>query len=104
MKSGRLKIILTQKLIKEKHVVKNEVNTLLLLISQTKFWLFFLQEVVEFCIIFSVSVVGAPVGIAGTSFILIFFNNRNNQETTEYNKKQKKKKNTMKFICGLKVN
>ena len=92
MKSGRLKIILTQKLIKEKHVVKNEVNTLLLLISQTKFWLFFLQEVVEFCIIFSVSVVGAPVGIAGTSFILIFFNNRNNQETTEYNKKQKKKK------------
>ena len=92
MKSGRLKIILTQKLIKEKHVVKNEVNTLLLLISQTKFWLFFLQEVVEFCIIFTVSVVGAPVGIAGTSFILIFFNNRNNQETTEYNKKQKKKK------------
>ena len=92
MKSGRLKIILTQKLIKEKHVVKNEVNTLLLLISQTKFWLFFLQEVVEFCIIFSVSVVGAPVGIAGTSFILIFFNNRNNQETTEYNKKKKKKK------------
>ena len=46
----------------------------------------------EFFIIFSVSVVGAPVGIAGTSFILIFFNNRNNQETTEYNKKQKKKK------------
>ena len=61
------------------------------MIALTKFWLFFLQEVVEFCIIFSVSVVGAPAGIARTSFILIFFNNRNNQETTEYNKKQKKK-------------
>ena len=31
------------------------------------------------CIISSVSVVGTPVGIAGTSFILIFFSsNRNN--------------------------
>ena len=33
------------------------------------------------CIISSVSVVGAPVGIAGAIFALIFFfNNRNNQE------------------------
>ena len=36
------------------------------------------------CIISSASVVGAPVGIAGAIFTLIFFfNNRNNQEITK---------------------
>ena len=44
------------------------------------------------CITSSVSVVGAPVGIAGASSTLIFFsNNRNNQKITEHNKKQKEK-------------
>ena len=44
------------------------------------------------CIVSSVSVVGAPVGIAGASFFLIFFfNHSNNQTITEHNKKQKEK-------------
>ena len=46
----------------------------------------------EVCIVSSVSVVGAPVGIAGASFFLIFFfNHSNNQTITEHNKKQKEK-------------
>ena len=43
-------------------------------------------------IISSVSVVGAPVGIAGASFTLFFFsNNRNNEKIAKHNKKQKEK-------------
>ena len=38
------------------------------------------------------SVVGAPVGIAGASFTLIFFsNNRNNRKFAMHNKKKKEK-------------
>ena len=44
------------------------------------------------CIISSVSVVGAPIGIAGARFTLIFFcNNRNNKKITEHDKIQKEK-------------
>ena len=44
------------------------------------------------CIISSASVVGAPIGIAGASFTLIFFfTNRNGQKITKHNKKQKEK-------------
>ena len=44
------------------------------------------------CIISSVNIVGAPVGIAGESFTLSFFSkSRNDQRTTEHNKKQKEK-------------
>ena len=44
------------------------------------------------CIISSASVVGAPVGIAGASFTLIFFsNNRNNRKFAMHNKKKKEK-------------
>ena len=55
------------------------------------------------CIISSVSVVGAPVGIAGASFTLIF------SLTTGITKKllnitRKKRKSMIKFLCWLKVN
>ena len=44
------------------------------------------------CIISFASVVGAPIGIAGASFTLIFFsNNRNSQKITKHKKKQKEK-------------
>ena len=44
------------------------------------------------CITCSASVVGAPIGIAGASFTLIFFsNNRNSQKITKHKKKQKEK-------------
>ena len=44
-------------------------------------------------IISSVSVVGAPIRIAGTRLFCVnfFFNHRNNKEITEYKKKQKEK-------------
>ena len=57
------------------------------------------------CIISSLSVAGAPTGIAGACFTLFFYyNNSNNEDINEHKKKQKEKKNMIKFICWLIVN
>ena len=67
-----MKIILTKKLIKESHVVKklskyvagfDYIDNILIVLSATNDGA---------CIISSISVVGAPIGLAGASFTLIF--------------------------------
>ena len=67
-----MKIILTKKLIKESHVVKklskyvaafDYIDNILIVLSATNDGA---------CIISSISVVGAPIGIAGATFTLIF--------------------------------
>ena len=67
-----MKTILTKKLIKESHVVKklskyvaafDYIDNILIVLSATNDGA---------CIISSISVVGAPIGIAGASFTLIF--------------------------------
>ena len=67
-----MKIILIKKLIKESHGVKkltkyvaafDYIDNILIVLSATKDGV---------CIISSISVVGAPIGIAGASFTLIF--------------------------------
>ena len=70
------------------------IDKVLNVLSATRGWV---------CIISSVSVVGAPVGIAGASFTLIL------SLTTGINKKllsitRNKNKNMIKFLCWLKVN
>ena len=71
MNSVRMEIVLTKKLIKVKHALKlnkyvaafDYIDKVLIVLSATSGGL---------CIISSVSVVGAPIGIAGASFILMF--------------------------------
>ena len=59
------------------------------------------------CIICSASVVGAPIGVVGASFTLIFSLPTGiiNQllSITRKKKKRKKRKSTIKFLCWLKV-
>ena len=70
MNSVRMEIVLTKKLIKVKHALKlnkyvaafDYIDKVLIVLSATSGGL---------CIISSVSVVGAPIGIAGASFILM---------------------------------
>ena len=57
------------------------------------------------CIICSASVVGAPIGVVGASFTLIFSLPTGiiNKLQSIKRKKKKKKKSTIKFLCWLKV-
>ena len=92
MKWLRLKIILTNRLIKENHAVKklskyvasfDYIDKILIVRSATSSGV---------CFISSVSVVSAPVAIAGSSITLIFYLTTGTiKKITAYNKKQKEK-------------
>ena len=97
-----MKIILSKRLIKENHTVKNwlsvaafdYIGKILIVISAT-------TRGVSICSF--TSIVGAPVGIASASFTLIF------SLSTGITKKilsitRKKRKSMIKILCWLKVN
>ena len=60
------------KLKREKILLKKLVNTLLLLIMQTKFLLHYLHRFFTLSIASNATIVGIPVGIAGASLTVIF--------------------------------
>ena len=101
-----LKIIFTNRLIKENHVIKkwskyvtvfDYINKILIVLGATSSGV----SIISFT-----SIVRTPIRIVSASLTLIFFfYNRNYKKVTEYNKKKKKeRKNMIKFLCWLKVN
>ena len=97
-----MKIILSKRLIKENHAVKNWVSVaafdyiekILIVISAT-------TRGVSICSF--TSIVGAPVGIASASFTLIFSLSTGTTKKI-LNITRKKRKSMIKFLCWPKVN